>query len=231
MGTEAVSGDLSTTQPSAIARAALKGVHPVGGLPKRAMDVSIGAIALLMFAPIFLLVALAIWGYDRQTPFFGHMRIGHGGRTFRCLKFRSMVPDGAGILARHLAEDEAAAREWKETRKLRRDPRVTPIGRALRTSSLDELPQLINVLRGEMSLVGPRPIVADEATRYGDHIATYAACRPGLTGLWQVSGRSDTSYEARVGYDVDYASRYSLLRDVAIILRTVPVVVVRRGSC
>ena len=231
MGTEVVSGDLSIAQPSAIARAAITGVHPIGGMPKRAMDVSVAAIALLVFAPIFLLVALAVWGYDRRNPFFGHTRIGHGGRTFRCLKFRSMVPDGAGVLARHLAEDEAAAREWRETRKLRRDPRVTPIGRALRTSSLDELPQLINVLRGEMSLVGPRPIVADAAPRYGHHIATYAACRPGLTGLWQVSGRSDTSYQARVDYDVDYASRHSLLRDLAIMLRTVPVVVVRRGSC
>lgn len=203
---------------------------PVGGYSKRGFDISIAATALLFLLPLIILVAFLVWIQDRRNPFFGHARIGSHGRTFKCLKFRSMVTNSADVLAKLLSEDEDAAREWAETQKLRRDPRVTPVGRLLRLSSLDELPQLFNVLSGEMSLVGPRPIVAAEIERYGVDFDHYCACRPGVTGLWQISGRSDTSYAERVRYDVAYASRWSFWRDAAIVARTVPVVLQRKGS-
>ena len=139
-------------------------------------------------------VLAALVRADGGTVFYRHRRIGAGGRMFDCIKFRSMVLDADGVLRRVIAEDPAAAAEWAETQKLRDDPRITRIGRFLRRSSLDELPQLFNVLRGEMSLVGPRPIVQAEVARYGDDIEYYYAAKPGLTGLWQVSGRSDMSY-------------------------------------
>ncbi|MCJ2058905.1 sugar transferase [Methylobacterium sp. J-048] len=147
-----------------------------------------------------------------------------------CLKFRSMVTDGEAVLAAHLAASPRARAEWAATHKLSDDPRITAIGQVLRKTSLDELPQLWNVLRGEMSLVGPRPIVQAEVARYGRAFSTCFAVPPGVTGLWQVSGRSDTSYAERVALDLDYASRWSLRRDLAIMLRTVPAVLAQRGS-
>ncbi len=158
------------------------------------------------------------------------MRLGRDGRAFGCLKFRSMVADGEAVLTAHLAADAQARAEWAATHKLTNDPRITPIGQVLRKTSLDELPQLWNVLRGEMSLVGPRPIVQAEVARYGRAFQTCFAVPPGVTGLWQVSGRSDTSYAERVALDLDYASRWSLRRDIAILLRTIPAVLAQRGS-
>jgi len=158
------------------------------------------------------------------------MRLGRDGRSFGCLKFRSMVTDGEAVLAAHLAADPRARAEWAATHKLSNDPRITAIGQVLRKTSLDELPQLWNVLRGEMSLVGPRPIVPAEVARYGRAFQTCFAVPPGVTGLWQVSGRSDTSYAERVALDLDYASRWSLRRDIAIMLRTIPAVLAQRGS-
>ena len=141
-----------------------------------------------------------------------------------------MVPDGASLLDARLRSDETAAREWRERQKLRDDPRVTRIGRVLRRSSLDELPQLWNVLRGDMSLVGPRPIVASEVARYCRAYRYYTAVRPGLTGLWQIRGRGEMSYGARVACDRRYIARWSVTGDVAIILLTVPAVLSGRGS-
>ena len=140
---------------------------------KRGLDVAVAATALLLLLPLMLLVAAAVWAGDRQSPIFRHTRLGRDGRRFHCLKFRSMVTNGEAVLAAHLAADPAARREWEETHKLTHDPRVTPLGRILRKTSLDELPQLINVLRGEMSLVGPRPIVQAEVARYG---SAFPAC-------------------------------------------------------
>jgi lipopolysaccharide/colanic/teichoic acid biosynthesis glycosyltransferase len=134
------------------------------------------------------------------------------------------------VLQRLLSADPAAAAEWAATQKLRNDPRITPIGHILRKTSLDELPQLINVLRGEMSLVGPRPIVDNEVPRYGDHISYYMEARPGMTGLWQVSGRSETTYEERVRLDIRYVREWSIWQDIAILLKTVLVVIQRRGA-
>ena len=206
-------------------------LNPTGGAVKRGFDISIATIAIIVFLPIMTIVMFLIWWHDRGNPLFGHTRIGCGGRSFKCLKFRSMVPNSSEVLAALLKSDPEAAREWAETQKLRQDPRITPIGRLLRLSSLDELPQLFNVLRGDMSIVGPRPIVAGEIERYGTHFEQYRGCRPGVTGLWQVSGRSDCSYTERVRYDVLYASRWSLMRDLAILLKTVPAVLGRKGSC
>jgi exopolysaccharide production protein ExoY len=197
---------------------------------KRALDVAGAGALLLLGAPVFLMLALMVRA-DGGPAFYAHERIGRGGRRFGCLKFRSMVVDSAARLEALLASDPAARAEWEATRKLRHDPRITWIGRFLRATSLDELPQLINVLRGDMSLVGPRPVVAAElAAHYGAAAEHYLAVRPGITGLWQVSGRSDTSYAQRVALDVRYAANPSLLEDVRILLRTPAAVLLRRGA-
>ncbi len=167
---------------------------------------------------------------DGGPALYAHRRIGAGGREFMCLKFRSMITDGDAVLRRLLETDPKAAAEWSETRKLRRDPRITWIGRILRTTSLDELPQLLNVLRLEMSLVGPRPIVRGEIERYADEIAFYYETRPGITGLWQVSGRSDTSYVQRVHLDTWYVKNWTLWHDLAILAKTIPAVLKRQGA-
>ncbi len=214
-----VVGDLSAFDRSVVAP-----------LIKRFVDVAVAGVALALLLPLMLLVAAAVWAGDRQSPIFRHTRLGRGGRPFGCLKFRSMVVNGDAVLAAHLAADPQARREWAETHKLTHDPRVTPLGRLLRKTSLDELPQLVNVLRGEMSLVGPRPIVQAEVARYGTAFPACFSVPPGVTGLWQVSGRSDTTYEERVALDLDYARRWSLARDLLILVRTVPAVFAQRGS-
>lgn len=192
-------------------------------------DVAVASAVLLVFGPLMLLIAAGIWLGDRGPIFFGQHRIGMNGRKFRCLKFRSMAVDAERRLAELLATDPLAREEWHRLHKLTRDPRITPIGRFLRLSSLDELPQLINVLRGEMSIVGPRPIVQEECARYGRYIADYCRVRPGLTGMWQVSGRNDTSYRRRVALDVCYCRNFSLFMDMKILLLTVPAVVKAHG--
>lgn len=196
---------------------------------KRAADVTIALVALLVFLPLMIIIAMMVRA-DGGPSLFGHSRIGVGGRSFRCLKFRSMVVDSEARLAALLASDPEARAEWARDHKLRRDPRITAFGAFLRKSSLDELPQLINVLRGDMSIVGPRPIVAAEGERYGRYLADYARVRPGITGLWQVSGRNDTSYRRRVAIDVLYSRRCSLLLDAQILVRTVPAVLMSKGS-
>ncbi|OYU75515.1 MAG: hypothetical protein CFE32_14030 [Alphaproteobacteria bacterium PA3] len=197
---------------------------------KTAFDRTAALAGVILLLPLFVMIAVLIWVRDPGPVLFGHVRIGKGGRSFRCLKFRSMVRDGDRVLAAHLARNPEAAREWDATRKLKSDPRVTTLGAVLRKTSLDELPQLINVLKGDMSLVGPRPIVADEARHYGAAIGDYMAVRPGLTGLWQIGGRSDTSYAERVLLDQTYVQRRSLGLDLWVLLRTVVVVLRGRGS-
>ncbi|KAA0122406.1 sugar transferase [Methylobacterium sp. P1-11] len=197
---------------------------------KRVLDATIALTALFLLLPLLLFIALLIWGSDGRSPIFRHKRLGRYGRPFGCLKFRSMVPDGDAVLARHFAANPAARAEWEASYKLTHDPRVTALGHVLRKTSLDELPQLWNVLRGEMSLVGPRPIVQAEVVRYGADFATCFSVPPGLTGLWQVSGRSDTGYAERVALDCAYASQWSLARDLGILLKTVPAVLSQRGS-
>jgi undecaprenyl-phosphate galactose phosphotransferase len=203
--------------------------RPFSRVVKTGFD-QLGAITLLLlFAPLLLVLAILIRA-DGGPAFYRHRRIGAGGRMFDCLKFRSMAVDAERMLHRLLTADPAAATEWSATHKLKNDPRITQIGRFLRASSLDELPQLFNVVRGEMSLVGPRPIVRAEVKRYGSDIEHYYAAKPGLTGLWQVSGRSDMSYARRVQLDVWYVRNWSLWHDVAILFKTVPAVFLQRGA-
>ena len=204
--------------------------QPYGERLLRIFDVTLAAMLLLFILPLLLVVALLIVCQDGGPVFFAHRRVGRGGREFSCLKFRSMLVDAEARLADLLESDPAARREWQQGHKLRSDPRITAFGSFLRRSSLDELPQLINVLRGDMSLVGPRPIVHAEVKRYSHRIRHYHAVRPGITGLWQVGGRSDVSYRRRVAFDVRYSQLRSPGLYLGILLRTVPSVLIRKGS-
>ncbi|RIY00026.1 exopolysaccharide biosynthesis polyprenyl glycosylphosphotransferase [Aureimonas flava] len=205
--------------------------RPVGGSLKRAVDVTLTLGALLVLSPLMLLIIAAMKISDPGPVFFGHKRVGFDGRHFRCYKFRSMATNSAELLQRLLQSDPAASAEWEATQKLRNDPRVTRLGRFLRETSLDELPQLFNVLRGEMSLIGPRPIVDEEVHRYTHRFEAYKRTRPGVTGMWQVNGRSNTSYASRVKFDTYYVRHWSLWLDVQILFKTIKVVMNREGSC
>lgn len=196
---------------------------------KRVLDVVVSTLALLFLGPLMMIVALLIWIFDPGPVIFSQDRIGRGGQPFKIFKFRSMYVNADDLLAKTLARDPHSRAEWLSCQKLQRDPRVTPLGRFLRLSSIDELPQLFNVLRGDMSLVGPRPIVDAERSRYGRHIHHYCMVSPGITGLWQVSGRNDTSYERRVAMDVMYSRRASLRLDLWILAMTIPAVVRAEG--
>ena len=194
---------------------------PLGGLSKRLIDIAVAVAALTLAAPV-ILVIMAVQRLTMRGPiFFSHGRVGYNGRMFSCYKFRTMVANAQRVLEEHLANDPAARQEWEETQKLRRDPRITFFGQMLRKSSLDELPQLFNILRGDMSCVGPRPVVADELQRYGPFAADYLRTRPGLTGLWQVTGRNATDYSHRVFLDSQYVRNWSLWADIIILWRTV----------
>jgi exopolysaccharide production protein ExoY len=190
----------------------------------------LAVVLLVVLSPTLLAVMALLWRADGLPVFFAHDRVGQDGRLFRCLKFRSMRRDADRLLARLLAEDPAAALEWQRDRKLTHDPRITAVGAFLRRTSLDELPQLLNVVRGDMHLVGPRPVTVAELSKYGDSRWHYVSVKPGMTGLWQVSGRNDTTYEERVALDRRYVESRSLVADVAILLRTVKVVLRREGA-
>lgn len=187
-------------------------------------------VLIALLAPVFAIVAWRIWREDGAPLTFGHYRVGHRGRLFRCFKFRTMVRDADAVLGELLQRDPAARAEWERDHKLRVDPRVTRIGAFLRRTSLDELPQLFNVLRGEMHLVGPRPVTVPEMARYGSRKRHYLSVRPGVTGLWQVSGRNNTTYEARVQFDADYVERRNPWVDLWILARTVKVLLTREGA-
>ena len=199
-------------------------------IAKRVFDVVVASCILLFTAPLILTIAIFIRLQDGGPAVFKQMRLGKDGEQFACYKLRSMVTDAGDRLQQLLATDPDARREWAETQKLTNDPRITALGQFIRKSSIDELPQLVNVIRGDMSLVGPRPIVENEITKYGDQYKHYCAVRPGLTGLWQVRGRSDTSYETRVAMDVEFARTRTFLTDVKILLLTVPAVVNSKGA-
>jgi undecaprenyl-phosphate galactose phosphotransferase len=196
---------------------------------KRGFDLLVGLLLLIAAAPLMGVIAWQIARAGGQV-FFAHERIGRHGQLFRCWKFRTMVPDAAAVLARLLAEDQSARAEWDRDFKLRNDPRVTPIGRWLRQTSFDELPQLFNVLKGEMSLVGPRPVIRDELRRYGDSQVYYTQVRPGLTGLWQISGRNDIDYARRIHLDAWYVRNWNLWYDIVILARTFSAVLNRGGA-
>ncbi|CAN7548956.1 sugar transferase [Bosea sp. LjRoot9] len=210
---------------------ALRGEYKLTGLSvKRAFDLAAGVALLFLLAPLMLLIAGLIRAGDGGPAFFRQARVGRSGKSFRCWKFRTMASDADEALQRLLASDPAAAQEWAESQKLTRDPRITPVGAFLRRSSLDELPQLFNIVSGDMSFVGPRPIVAAERERYGEAFNHCFSVPPGLTGLWQISGRSDCSYATRISLDSQYASDWHLLLDAKILVKTVPAVLMQKGS-
>lgn len=228
--------DMSLARPDSAAIVSLPQAVQAGLLregaarTKRVLDVIFASLLLLAAAPISGLIALAIWLESGRPILFAHRRIGQGGRTFLLYKFRSMVRNADEVLQKHLELHPELALEWLRNHKLKDDPRVTRVGKFLRKRSLDELPQLWNILRGDMSLVGPRPIVPEEASKYGPNFRMYTLVKPGLTGLWQVSGRNDTSYRKRVSLDVDYIRRWTLWLDLRILLRTVRVVLGGHGA-
>ncbi|MEX3999176.1 sugar transferase [Paraburkholderia sp. EG285A] len=196
---------------------------------KRGFDIVVGLLLIFMLLPLLGLIALFV-KKDGGPVLYGHARVGRNGKKFRCLKFRSMVVNSDEVLEALLANDPAARAEWEREFKLKHDVRVTRIGRFLRRTSLDELPQLYNVVRGEMSLVGPRPIVEQELERYGTNSKYYLMATPGITGLWQVSGRCDTDYATRVLLDVKYVKNWSLRSDIGILFKTFFVVLRGAGA-
>lgn len=202
----------------------------LGGKSKRLFDLIMASIIFMMALPLFGLVAVLIRVTDPGSLLYRQVRVGHMGKLFNCLKFRTMVVDSENVLKTLLDEVPEARAEWEQCHKLRNDPRVTPIGQFLRRSSLDELPQILNVIRGEMSLVGPRPIIQSEMPRYGKHLDLYLLTRPGITGIWQISGRSDSTYSERVAFDVSYVRNWHFTNDIVILLKTLSVVLRQRGS-
>lgn len=199
-------------------------------LGTRILDIVLTVPLLVFVCPLMIIVAVLVYVSDPGPILFRHRRIGRDGVSFLCLKFRSMVVDADRRLAELLDADPALRILWERDHKLPVDPRINKMGRFLRVSSMDELPQLLNVLKGEMSLVGPRPIVAAEMEKYGRYIEDYASVRPGVTGLWQISGRSNTSYRRRVALDVAFARSKSVRLYLKILTLTIPAVLFARGS-
>lgn len=199
---------------------------------KRMFDIVFSLFAILITLPIMIPIAIIIKLTDGGSVLFGHNRVGYRGREFKVLKFRSMYPDAEERLKKILEEDPKAREEWEKTFKLKNDPRVTPIGKFLRKTSLDELPQFFNVLKGDMSVVGPRPVVKEELEKYyKDKAKYYLSVKPGITGYWQVEGRSDVEdYQERVNMDVWYVENQSFLLDLKIILKTVWVMLTGKGA-
>lgn len=233
-----ITNDLAASSSSSAPSAAgwtpnvpLSRQRPVFDLAKRAFDIGFALLALSATAVIFAVVALTIRLRGDGPVFFGHERVGKDGETFHCLKFRTMVPDAEARLAELLGRDPAARAEFERDRKLKDDPRVIPgIGAFLRQTSLDELPQFLNVLRGEMSVVGPRPVTASEVPLYGRNAEDYLSVKPGITGLWQVSGRNELSFAERVTLDARYVAERSIFSDTLIIMRTVRVLATGHGA-
>lgn len=207
---------------------AIDAPHPVyAAAGKRALDIALVLLSLPLTLPIILLCAFALW-LEGGNPFYWQARLGQGGRTFRLLKLRTMVQNADVLLARYLAEDPAMREEWNRDQKLRNDPRITRVGAFLRATSLDELPQLWNVLIGEMSLVGPRPMMPEQLSLYGD-ASCYVAVKPGITGLWQVSTRNEKGFSYRAQVDAAYCQTLSVSNDLMLMVRTVGVMVRRTG--
>src|SRR6195256_306929 len=196
--------------------------QPVGSKSKRIVDLILACSGIVILAPLLFLCFVACRLASPGPALFSHQRVGFRGKYFGCLKFRTMVTNSEECLRNYLESNPKANAEWAATRKLQFDPRVTAIGSVLRKTSLDELPQLFNVLKGDMSIVGPRPVTPEELVRSSTGVDAYLACRPGITGLWQVSGRSGTTYSKRVACDTFYARNWSMLLDAKIIIVTIP---------
>ncbi|MFT4114936.1 sugar transferase [Silvibacterium sp.] len=197
---------------------------------KPAFDLALIFFALPILLPLGLLIALVICATSRGSALYRHRRLGQFQNPIYVWKFRTMYKDSDRLLEHYLSTDAEARREWSETHKLKSDPRITPIGRFLRSTSLDEIPQLLNVLAGEMSIVGPRPIVDKEKSKYGIYLQMFSYAVPGITGLWQTSGRCDLSYNQRVQLDMRYVTRWSLWMELKIVLKTIFVMIHREGA-
>ena len=203
----------------------------MGNVVKTAFDYILTLVGAVFISPLLVYIAYRIKKEDPGPVFFAHTRIGKDGKPFPCFKFRSMVVNSQEMLQKYLAENPAAREEWERDFKLKDDPRVTPIGKFLRSTSLDELPQIFNVLRGEMSLVGPRPVIQEELDKYyGETAKLYCTVKPGITGLWQVSGRSDIGYDERVALDATYIKYRSMWGDIVILWKTIGVVLMKKGA-
>lgn len=216
--------------PMKVGRVPRKPVSLTGPIGQRTVDLGLALVLLFICLPIMLLVAAAIYIEDGGPIFYVQPRVGRWGKVFDCLKFRSMGRNADARLYDVLLTDPVARAQWTNNRKLARDPRVTRVGRVIRRQSLDELPQLLNVLKGQMSVVGPRPIMIEEQKLYGRRLAAYVKVRPGITGLWQVSGRGDASFRSRIAMDMVYLRSRRLRSDLKILARTVPAVLSSRGS-
>lgn len=210
----------------------LSSTHKHQCLPlKRALDIIFSLSVLILVSPLFLVIAMIIKATSKGNAIYYQIRIGRGGTHFRCYKFRTMYQNADSILDEILATNPEKREEWNNTHKLKNDPRVTPIGHFLRKSSLDELPQFWNVLKGDLSVVGPRPVVKEEINRHFGHKAEKIfSIRPGITGLWQISGRSDTSYSKRIALDEYYVENRTLLKDLKIIALTIPSIISKKGA-
>lgn len=206
-------------------------ITAVEELVRRDIDIIGAILCIILTAPVLLILAVLV-SIDGGPIFFAHRRVGRHGFAFNCLKFRTMVVGAEECLNEYLRYDNDARVEWLRDHKLRTDPRITPIGRFMRRTSLDELPQMWNVLRGDMSLVGPRPVTEVELReRYGDFARIVTSVRPGVTGIWQVSGRSDADYDSRITLDATYVRTRRLVTDLGILFSTVPAVLSRNGAC
>lgn len=198
---------------------------------KRIFDLSFSLLVLVIGLPVFLLIALGIKCTSKGNIFYSQIRIGRGGKAFRCFKFRTMYADADERLEALLQQDPVKRAEWEANRKLKQDPRITPIGNFLRKTSLDEIPQFFNVLKGNLSIVGPRPVVQEEIDQFfGVKAYKILSIRPGLTGIWQVSGRNNTSYPYRVHLDETYVDSQTLWLDVKLIIKTIPCMIFARGA-
>jgi Undecaprenyl-phosphate galactose phosphotransferase WbaP len=204
--------------------------HKSAAIMKRAIDLILTLPGIIVLSPVFLLIAIAIKLTSKGPVFYGHTRHGRDGKTFKAFKFRTMFQNGESLLLEHFQKHPEELAAWKRDQKLKCDPRVTLVGRWLRRSSLDEFPQLCNVLLGQMSLVGPRPIVSTEVLKYGRGYGLYSRVRPGITGLWQVSGRNNTTYPERVAFDEYYVRNWSIWLDTYILIRTARVVFCAEGA-
>ena len=197
---------------------------PLGGRLKRTIDIFVATITLILLSPLMLIVAFLIYVTMGRPVFYAQQRLGFGGKPIPCFKFRTMVNNSGAVLLVHLKYNPGAADEWRQRQKLTNDPRVTELGRLLRRSSIDELPQLFGVLLGHMSCIGPRPVVDQERERYGKYWKEYVRARPGITGVWQVSGRNRLPYKTRVSLDRWYVRKWSLWVDLMILAKTIPAV-------
>lgn len=195
---------------------------------KRVIDIVGSLCGLIILSPLFLIVGILVKMEDpKGTILFGHKRVGRNGKLFSCWKFRSMFANAEQMLEQLSPEQK---KEYAETFKLQNDPRVTKVGKFIRKTSLDELPQLFNILKGEMTIVGPRPIVTKELDFYGDYQELYKSVKPGLTGLWQISGRSDTTYDERIAFDIEYITTRNIFKDIYILMKTLIKVLKRDGA-